>query len=307
MTVPKPQLVSLCLITDGKAGHYAQLKGFTYGLALHLSVEDQCLDINNGFASVLGVLRKLPKNTLVVGAGGSTWRYLLIAKKILGLRTIVLMKPRLWPFSWFDLVVAPKHDGVTSVGNVIATEGVLSTIQPAHNKALNKGLMLIGGPSKHHRWDSTAITNYIQDIIQCDQHHWSISTSRRTPNEMLPVLKALKSDRVDVVPVTETPPNWVRDQLANTDLVWVSEDSMSMVFEGLSAGIQLGLLPVPRLRSGRITRCIDDLIERQWLTPFSHFKKHKTLLPAQPPLQEAKRVGETVAEWLDSSSSEFSE
>lgn len=307
MTVPKPQAISLCLVTDGKAGHYSQLKGFAYGLGLYALVEEQCLDISEGFGSTLGALRKLPKNTLVAGAGGSTWRYLLIAKKILGLRTIVLMKPRLWPFSWFDLVVAPKHDGIKSIGNIIATEGVLSTIEPAQSEHSSQGLILVGGPSKHHHWDNAAIVNQIKLILKANKRDWTISTSRRTPKELLPGLKALENDRVDFVPVTDTPPNWVRDQLANTAVVWVSEDSMSMVFEGLSAGIPVGLLSVPRQRSGRVTRCIDDLIERQWLTSFSHFEQQKSLLPTRPPLQEAARVGKAVAEWLGKSSSEFSQ
>ena len=294
-------LLQLCLISDGKAGHNTQLRGLQSGLSRHFHIAADHIETTAGFLACVSAIKRWRnqiknQRLLVAGAGGGTWRYLVMANKLFGLRTLVLLRPRFWPKRWFDYIVVPKHDELPERGHIFCTEGVLNPISPAKAPDVNKGTILIGGPSKHHDWDSDALLEQIKIIMRADAHtHWSLTTSRRTPMDFGEKLKRLDVDNLTFLSVDETPPNWVSEQLNQCAAVWVTEDSMSMIFEGLSAGARVGLMALPRSRTGRVTRCIDDLVQRGWVTSFTDFKKSKTLLPPKPPLQEANRIGDIIA------------
>ncbi|MEZ5579448.1 MAG: ELM1/GtrOC1 family putative glycosyltransferase [Candidatus Competibacteraceae bacterium] len=61
-------------------------------------------------------------------------------------------------------------------------------------------------------------------------------------------------------------PGLVPAQLARAGQVWVSADSVSMVYEALTAGAAVGMLEVPRKRSSRISRGLDKLAGAGWVT-----------------------------------------
>jgi hypothetical protein len=303
-----PEL-ALYLISDGKAGHNTQLRGLEHGLSQYFQIKVERLDSEIGFWRCIQTLRRWREqtrsgNSLIVGAGGGTWRYLVIAKKYFGLRTLVLMKPRLWPYSWFDHIVAPYHDDLREGKNILCTEGVLNPVLPATTADPTAGLILIGGPSKHHRWDENQVLRQIQYFVQTEKAmRWQLTTSRRTPADFLSNLNRLNLPRLTVVPIDQTPPNWVGEQLQGVGAAWVTEDSMSMVFECLSAGVQVGLISLPRRRQGRVTRCIDGLINRGWVTPTALFEQKGEMNKAIAPLQEASRVAGILAPTLLSNGS----
>ena len=291
----------LCLISDGKAGHTTQLRGLQAGLAQHFQISAELIETNLGLWPCVNVLRQWTREfkgqrVLVAGVGGDTWRYLVLAKKIFGLHTLVLLRPRFWPDAWFDHIVVPRHDELAEGGHIIVTEGVLNPMLPATAPDPNAGLILIGGPSKHHDWDGDALLSQIAFVVKSESNkQWHLTTSRRTPPDFIAQLSALNLPHLTIVPVDETPPDWVKKRLLSSEVVWVTEDSMSMIFEGLSAGIQVGLLTLPRSRTGRVIRSIDDLIERQLVTPITIYQKTNQLLSARPPLQEARRVADIIA------------
>ena len=92
---------------------------------------------------------------------------------------------------------------------------------------------------------------------------------------------------------SETPPGWVEQQLREAGQVWVSEDSISMIFESLTAGGQVGVFQTPRLQEDRITQAIDQLQVQRWLTSFASWQKSGVLQRA-PRFCEADRA----ADWL---------
>ena len=55
------------------------------------------------------------------------------------------------------------------------------------------------------------------------------------------------------VPYASTDSDWLPARLSEAGEVWVSEDSVSMIYEVLTAGAQLGLLKVQRGKENRIT------------------------------------------------------
>jgi mitochondrial fission protein ELM1 len=74
------------------------------------------------------------------------------------------MRPSL-PVWLFDLVVVPRHDELPEGGRIVLTEGVLNplTADGAHNP--DAGIILIGGPSRHHDWDKTQMLRQVMDQI----------------------------------------------------------------------------------------------------------------------------------------------
>jgi len=256
--------------SDGKAGHDAQSQGLLRALQERVTVSAYSIPVGQsggGFWSWLsGTYRygaRLPVPDLLIGAGHATHWFLLAARRRWGGRTIVLMKPSL-PLSWFDLCIVPEHDGPLQAANVLSTLGSLNSIQPCRGHDSRIGLIILGGPSRHYRWDSEEMLTQLERLVrERPRKQWLLTTSRRTPESMLRPLR----DRVEFqcVPYASTDSDWLPARLSEAGEVWVSEDSVSMIYEALTAGAQLGLLKVQRGKENRMTSAIDILVERGWV------------------------------------------
>lgn len=148
------------------------------------------------------------------------------------------MKPTL-PCSFFDLCLIPRHDLRADRDyadtNIFPTQGALHPMRPDFSMPKDITLILIGGPSKDFDWDDETMLNQLSDISIHTPGDVVLTTSRRT-------LRALrkKSEKavpeIIVVPVEETEPGWVARHLAHASGAWVSQDSVSMVYEALGSG-----------------------------------------------------------------------
>ena len=98
-----------------------------------------------------------------------------------------------------------------------------------------------------------------------------------------------------MVPVAATGPDWLPAQLARAGQVWVSADSVSMVYEALTAGAAVGVLDVPRKRSSRISRGLDKLAGEGWITPFADWQRHSRLNRPTHTFNEAERCARWIA------------
>ncbi|HED18047.1 MAG TPA: hypothetical protein ENI74_00900, partial [Gammaproteobacteria bacterium] len=90
--------------------------------------------------------------------------------------------------------------------------------------------------------------------------------------------------------------NWLPDRLAEAGEVWVTEDSVSMIYEALTAGTRVGLLKVMRRRPDRITSGIDAMVRDGWVGAPGHLR-----LAAGPeqPLNEARHCADWIKKhWL---------
>ncbi len=286
---------------DGKAGHDNQARGLIDALQrlIPLDVHEVPLPplgrlLVDAVTGRFGAGRALPDPALLIGAGHGTHPALLAARRARGGRAVVLMKPSL-PRAWFDLCVIPRHDGVAPAPNVLITDGVLNAIPPAVGKDPHQGLILIGGPSAHHGWSETELLAQLRVVLARDTGiQWRIAGSRRTPASTAPLLRALAGTQVQFIAHEDTDAAWLPAQLARAAVVWVTEDSMSMLYEALTAGAATGLLAVPRRRADRVTRAIDALIEAERVTPFDVWQKtHALRLPE--PFNEAARI----AAWIE--------
>jgi hypothetical protein len=290
--------------TDGKAGHENQTRGLLAALARRQPVDARWINVP-AYASVLSSLMTrrflpgvgLPPPDLLLGAGHRTHLPLLAARRAHGGRTIVLMKPSL-PRAWFDLCVIPEHDGVTGA-NVLTTRGALNPVEPGEKDA-RAGLILIGGPSRHHGWNENDILSQVETIVAREQDvDWQLTTSRRTPSATTARLRALTFRNLTVVPVSETGPGWLAERLAGAAQVWVTEDSVSMLYEALTANAATGVLGVPAKRESRIARGIDALKRDGLVTGFADWQHGRKLDAPAAPFNEAARVAAWIGDkWL---------
>ena len=284
-------------LLDGRRGHLTQVEGLTSALGERtpMSVHDIAIDsrrhglvhwLTGRFPSG----ENLPPPDLILAAGHATHFAALAARRRYGGRIVVLMKPSL-PLGWFDLCVVPEHDQPPRRDNVISTRGVLTTVRPSERHAPDTGLILIGGPSRHHDWDSEAVLTQISEIIgRQPTVRFRVGDSPRTPAD---TREALLAAGYDFIPWETTEPGEIQAEMTHAGQIWVSEDSASMLYEALGSGAPVGLIAVPRRRTTRICRGVDELIEAGQLTPFDRWQRTGTLQTA-PPLDEAGRCADEI-------------
>jgi mitochondrial fission protein ELM1 len=292
------QPLTLWLIGDGKPGHENQSLGLAEALQRRVACDVHRISLV-GAVGMIGRLRaairagkSLPKPDMILAAGHSTHPALLWLSRVYQAKSIVLMRPSL-PLSWFDGCLAPEHDfpDGNDAENLIITRGAINRVVKGVEGKTGK-LILVGGPSKTHGWDGDAVLQMLERAT--DRGGWDLTDSRRTPPEFLDQVRRRLSGVV-VYSHQDTAPDWLPSMLRNAKEVWVTEDSISMIYEALTSGAKVGLLPVPRLRAdSRLLRGIDALIADGYLTPFRKWLENQSLADPPSVLGEADRCAEMV-------------
>jgi mitochondrial fission protein ELM1 len=297
--------VVLWRILDGVRGHENQTLGLTRALAHKTNVERHDLPVPphpwrdfllGRFPAGAG----LPAPDLILGAGHATHAALLAARRARGGRTVVLMKPSLPP-ACFDLTIAPRHDGLGDGDKRIATWGALNVLTPSsfpHTRESSQGaLILIGGPSPHVTWDSARLLRQIEALLAAEPaRHWMLTTSRRTPPELLDALRDTPpAFDVTLVPFDSVGPDWLPAALASSALAWVSADSVSMISEALTAGCAVGLLTLD-MKPTRVTRGVREFVDAGFVTTFEAWQAGRVPTPPMPPFDEAGRCADWILE-----------
>ncbi|MBX3444462.1 MAG: mitochondrial fission ELM1 family protein [Planctomyces sp.] len=294
-------------LADGTPGHESQSRGLIEALRRRVPLEQHAINV----AAMHGVFaswmlsrfapgRGRPRPDLLIGCGSRTHLPLLAAQRAAGGRTVLLMRPGL-PVAWFDLCIIPEHDQIAPQANVIITRGVLNavTAAPPSSDRDRRGLFLIGGPSRHHGWEEVRLCHQIQAVLRRErQRHWTLTTSRRTPQDFLDALASRlgpeECARLTTIPADETPQGWVAEQLAAVSAAFVTEDSVSMVYESLTAGVAVGVLAMPRKGRSRVLVGLERLAADGLVTFCNDFLATGELPPPAGPLAEADRC----ADWI---------
>jgi mitochondrial fission protein ELM1 len=300
--------------SDGRPGHDSQSLGLIEALGRCLSVEVHTLTVPEQSATWRDLISgryaagaRLPDPWLLVGAGRRTHLPLLAARRARRGRTVVIMRPAL-PRALFNLCIIPDHDAPTPAPNVLITRGCLNRAQQVAGQQRRQGMILVGGPSKHHCWQDEAVAAQIARVIRCSPpREWVLATSLRTPAGFVERVRR----QVERLNTTLTLMPWqgeesglrVESQLGRSLCAWVTEDSVSMVYEALTAGVATGLLNVPARGSGRVVEGIRRLVAAGQVTGFSEWAAGKPLQPPGEIFDEANRSARWIcAQWEPSSS-----
>lgn len=295
---------AIWLLTDNKPGHRNQLKGLgnrlrvLTGASLHW-LEAPALKIPL-WRTLLGLPpamdSSLPRPTLIIAAGAGTHRLLLSLRRLRGSRTVVLMKPS-FPLHLVNAAIIPEHDHVRADQHTLITKGSLNAVTPITRLTEKpEGLVLVGGPSRHFEWDNAAVFDQILHLMtNHPQWRWTISSSRRTPDELVTRLATLEGPKVTVVTPSDTDNDWLGHQLTASRAAWVTPDSSSMVYEALTSGIPTGVFELAPKNHSRIAAGVQQLAEQGlvglWSDQASVMQRD---IQRSPGLWEADRA----ARWL---------
>lgn len=290
-------------LVDGKPGHDRQSAGLVAALGERIRVHPITFDIRHVRIGLWHYARArvpfgahAPSPALIIGAGSACQWPLLAARHARGGKAVYLMKPA-WPLWCFDYCVIPDHDEPPRRANVCVSEGVLNDISRGVPDA-DAGLILLGGPSSHFDWDERGLLRQIHTIIDAfPDKRWLVTDSRRTPATTRAALAVPANRNVAFVGTETLHGDELRDRMCRAAMIWVSADSVSMIYEALTTGARVGLIEVPPARSSRISRIGEHLAARERVTRFSDWQAGAKL-GAHPPLDEARRCAGVILDAL---------
>lgn len=299
---PKRKKLHIWIFHDARPGHLSQLEGLANRLAFHMNCEIHCFNVNQHKLSLQNIaylpsdFKHKAKPNLVIGAGHSTHLSVLIAGFKFKAFTSIIMKPSL-PTCFFDTIICPKHDQLNDSPKVLSTFGPINKINKDHanNTAQNKtiNLILIGGLSKHYHFDASNIAEQIKLICTASPtEQWLLSNSPRTPEAMNERLKKLDLANLSFHDYKQGTMGSIQETLLKTKFTWVTPDSMSMIFEALTAGSQVGLIDCKPKKMTRIVKQVVNLIDEGYVISFN--QKANTAAPINHLPWEADRA----ALWL---------
>jgi mitochondrial fission protein ELM1 len=277
-------VADIWIISDGKPGHVNQSIGLVEALLeLKPNLTFKTILVN----SVTTTLFSKERPKLIISAGRAThlWNWILSIR--FGVKNIVLMRPSL-PYRFFNLSLVPDHDSPPISVRIVSTKGAINRMKPS-NKQPGSRLVLLGGPGKHVVWDDQWILQQI-DRLREAADSLSVATSRRTPEELLQTLRSKKG--INLIEPDSVEKDWLPNTLATTEQVIVSSDSVSMVYEALTAGCTVSLIRLESTSNSRTQQGIDSLVEQGLVG------EKADQIPVNPVLsfREATRCAEIILE-----------
>ena len=255
---------------DGKIGHEKQSLALVNSLNLEIKLLN--IPITNLIITTFINIKKLAKLSrpdLIIGVGHRVHLSVLVAKFLFGGKSIVIMKPSI-PVHWFDLCIIPKHDQYNGKGLVYRTNGALCDIKNRGQKKSNKGLILIGGLSKDFIWNKDSVLKQIMQLVTNNPNiKFELTTSRRTPIDFSLDLEILKTNHDNLslnykenlkisFPKNQNK-NWIQERMSEAKFAWITEDSISMISESLTAGQLVGIIKLSKNKLHKKNKKINSL------------------------------------------------
>lgn len=282
--IPDQKPLVVWVLDDGKPGHRNQSLGLAEAMDrirdanIHIISLPHNVCIFSRIKMAREEAHKLPKPDFVIAAGHKTHLALLYIARKTSARSVVLMKPSM-PCGWFDHCLIPEHDfqeGAKTPRNVILTKGALNRVTYDPSAKDGSGLILIGGKSSEFGFDGYSLHKAINEIVVQDEGvQWALTDSRRTPSDFI---ESLKDVPIITHPHQTTDSDWLPEQLRRASVVWVTEDSVSMIYEALSSGAKVGLLPMPRVKNaGRVAKGVEALVEEGALIRYEDWMQVQSL------------------------------
>jgi uncharacterized protein len=299
---PAEKKLCIWIFHDARPGHLNQLKGLVNRMLAHekcechwFNVAQHKLKLRNLFY-LPGFYKPYPKPDMILGAGHQTHTSILIAGFIYKAFTSVIMKPSL-PHKLFNAVLCPRHDGLADSPRVLSTFGPINNIVKNNTSTARQerplNLILLGGLSKHYHFDSAAITQQVKDICTQDPNvEWILSNSPRTPESINSALHLLELPNLSLQDYRDKDATLLQEALPKARFTWVTPDSMSMVFEALTGGGQVGLFQCKPKRANRITTQIEKLVDDGYVC------EHNTQSSLPTQTQNIPWEADRAAQWL---------
>lgn len=297
-TPRKPQHIRV--LSDGRPGHQNQSLGLAEAIARRTGATIDCLRLPDTGGPPLRWWTALhapgPTPDLLIGAGHKTHLALWLAARKFKAKSVVIMKPT-WPARLFDLCLVPAHDlaHAPASSRIVPIRGALNRIPEQLPPKQPRGLILLGGPSRSHGWAGEALIACLREVCAaCPDLQWFAADSRRTPTGFLSSV-VRSGVPVQPLPRESTSTSALMDHLLLAQEVWVTADSISMIFEAVTTGARVGVLPAPvhAPNSGPV-RGLEALILDGYATLYATWRQQGRRLPPPRPLHETGRCADLV-------------
>ena len=217
-------------------------------------------------------------DVIFISAGSGAAPFCLALAKASGGRSCTIMTPSALGTSPFDFAVVPAHDcPAAGDGNLLVTLGAPNGIFPDELERLGWELrdsyppvrghelrwgILIGGDDGNYRISPAWARDVLLPLLhaaECEGADVYVTTSRRTAPETESALEALASGSQSVrmlLLASKDPWNPVPGMIGLCSRLFVTEDSVSMVSEAVTAGKDVVLLRVGK--RGRIRAFLQE-------------------------------------------------
>jgi mitochondrial fission protein ELM1 len=316
------------IIADDRPGNYSQAIGLAEVLKRpyevkkivynKFSVVPNFLKINglmgideNSKAAILN--QKTPPK-IIISSGRKTAMVALFLKKYYkDVFAIHIMNPNVG-FAKFDLVILPRHDGISEGGNVITSIGALNRVDPdlleneykKFQSEIDKTkkpriALLVGGSSKQAKFNGevgknlATICRKISNNMKAD---FLVTTSRRTEIEVIEELKKSLEDKGLFNQWQEGKPNPYFAFLKAADFIIVTGDSMSMCSEACSLGKPVYIFNPAEICSNKHLRFHQNLISENYAKKLD-FSLSKLDVTTPKKLNETSRIGTKINKVLE--------
>ncbi len=302
--------LKILIVSDGRPGHEKQSRAVVQALAGLTPVEQALVKVplpslKSVAASALRYLagsgtRGWPAADLVIGTGTGTHLPMLTYRR--GhphARVVTCMLPDPLLRNRFDLCLVPRHDRPSERSNIFLTSGPACMQGVCRKKDRQRGLILVGGvDEKSHHWHTETLISQVETVVsRCRDVTWVIASSPRTPADTEAGLEDLAGahEKVSFFPAEKTQPGWIERQYAASGRVWVTADSVSMLYEALSAGCSVGVLPVKwKKKNNKFQQGIDGLVAGHLVVPFDLWAAGRLPMPRGTCLDEAGRCAREI-------------
>jgi mitochondrial fission protein ELM1 len=261
---------TIWIVSEGSPGHICQSQGLADALA---GLVDAATVMVEGRESIRGWLRpsvkftmkirggalsdgmlrniadiKIPEDAdspdlLICSGGKSVFAAKALAEKHQA-PLVFIGERKHFPAEWFHTVVSPvaSETGENVIDVELIPTGVTAAMIAERGKP-QKGVwcMIVGGASRSHHFKETdwqALAESMNHIAQRDNIRWLLTTSRRTGEAAEKALKQTldESRVVDAIWWSDKPRRELYDFISRSELLCVTQDSVTMVTEAVSAG-----------------------------------------------------------------------
>ncbi len=283
-------------------------------------------------SSSFGEIPAAGADTLFIAAGSSAAPFCLALAGVTGGRAAILMTPSVLGIQPFDFAIVPEHDHPRPAENLFITLGAPNHIDRSELQSEAERLfaplgpfpekviaLLLGGSDANYNLDESWARSVLPDLREAAESEGAallVTSSRRTgaavDSVVEEVLRGSPATRYLLL-ASRSPDNPIPAMLGAATHVLVTEDSVSMASEAVTAGFKIGLLRVGRQRgplvkvrhalgggTARFDALFDALADRGFLDDlgaepdFTSFLAMPEGRTAGEPFNEAKRA----AEWI---------
>ena len=236
-----------------------KLKLYVHGLAVHGGAYSREWLKSSGVS-----FRNIKPNTLFISAGSSAAPFCLACAKATGNKSAVVMTPSILGTKPFDYAIIPDHDKHDPKDkNILTTLGAPNHIYPPELEQVgarffagkdfgkNKVVaVLVGGTDANYKPSASWAEDALGSLRYIDGVKLLITTSRRTEKSLDDKIEDMftgDSALGYMLILSKNPKvNALTAMMGRATHVIVTEDSVSMVSEAVTAGFRVGLVRVPR-------------------------------------------------------------